>query len=95
MDQEQTLEGAAIPTAVENHKRFGFGENWTRFIQFVDADRIKAAEDSLTAFLGDIHGKTFLDIGSGNGLFSLARAITVRTCTPSTSTGNLSPVPRS
>ena len=55
-------------------ERFEFGENWSRFLRLLDESRIRDAEDSLTTMLevGDLKGKTFLDIGSGSGLFSLA-----------------------
>jgi len=54
--------------------RFAFGENWIRFLSVLDDDRIRCAEQSLTGMLGPdaLRGKTFLDIGSGSGLFSLA-----------------------
>lgn len=53
--------------------RFRFGENWARFLTMLDEDRIRAAEDSLSSMLGDpISGKSFLDVGCGSGLFSLA-----------------------
>ena len=54
--------------------RFRFGDNWSRFLRVVDESRIKDAVDSLKAMLevGDLQGKSFLDIGSGSGLFSLA-----------------------
>jgi len=54
--------------------RFAFGENWARFLTRLDGARIAQAEHSLAARLGPDHlaGKTFLDIGSGSGLFSLA-----------------------
>jgi SAM-dependent methyltransferase len=55
-----------------NDGRFAFGRNWQNFLQFVDDDRIKAAEESLRSYLGEVRGKTVLDIGSGSGLFSLA-----------------------
>lgn len=57
-------------------KRFGFGENWTRFLSLLDEARIKTAEESLKTMLNvpSLGGKTFLDIGSGSGLFSLAAA---------------------
>ena len=55
-------------------RRFGFGANWTRFLSALDEQRIAAAEDSLREMLGvdTLAGLTFLDIGSGSGLFSLA-----------------------
>src|ERR1700676_220811 len=54
--------------------RFEFGENWRRFLRVLTPERIAAAEDSLRTMLGvnDLQGKTFLDVGSGSGLFSLA-----------------------
>jgi len=55
-----------------NEARFEFGENWTRFLQFIDDPRIEAAKDSLASNLGDLNRKSFLDAGSGSGLFSLA-----------------------
>ena len=59
---------------VEAGQRFQFGENWRRFLGVLDESRIAAAEDSLRkAFAGeDLAGRTFLDAGSGSGLFSLA-----------------------
>jgi 2-polyprenyl-3-methyl-5-hydroxy-6-metoxy-1,4-benzoquinol methylase len=53
--------------------RFGFGENWRSLITNVDDDRIREAEKSLQMLLGlqDLDGKTFRDVGSGSGLFSL------------------------
>lgn len=58
--------------ADEPNGRFAFGVNWVRFLRLVDWDRIKAAEYGLNSHLGDLKDKTFLDIGSGSGLFSLA-----------------------
>ncbi len=54
--------------------RFAFGENWRRFLQVLDDDRIRAAEDSLRSMLAvdSLGGMTFLDVGCGSGLFSLA-----------------------
>ena len=55
-------------------ERFEFGKNWQRFIKILNPERIAAAENSLRSMLDveDLDGKTFLDIGSGSGLFSLA-----------------------
>jgi 2-polyprenyl-3-methyl-5-hydroxy-6-metoxy-1,4-benzoquinol methylase len=54
--------------------RFGFGENWRRFLEVLDDERIAEVERSLTEWLGEgsLKGKTFLDAGCGSGLFSLA-----------------------
>ncbi len=55
-------------------ERFEFGANWAQFLELLDDRRIALAEQSLLTMLGerDLHGKRFLDIGSGSGLFSLA-----------------------
>jgi 2-polyprenyl-6-hydroxyphenyl methylase/3-demethylubiquinone-9 3-methyltransferase len=54
--------------------RFAFGKNWTSFLAVLDDRRISEAQTSLKAMLGvaDLAGKSFLDAGSGSGLFSLA-----------------------
>ncbi len=54
--------------------RFGFGENWNRFLSVLDESSILEAEDSLKEALkvSSLKGKSFLDAGSGSGLFSLA-----------------------
>ena len=59
---------------VKQGKRFAFGANWSRFLKILNEERIVLAEQSLQTMLGlqDLNGKTFLDIGSGSGLFSLA-----------------------
>ncbi|MCV4783446.1 methyltransferase domain-containing protein, partial [Escherichia coli] len=53
---------------------FEFGKNWAKFLQHLDEERINRAVMSLQSMLGveSLIGKTFLDIGSGSGLFSLA-----------------------
>src|SRR5260370_25102116 len=55
-------------------ERFDFGENWRRFLRILTNERIAAAEESLCSMLNTnrLEGRTFLDIGSGIGLFSLA-----------------------
>jgi 2-polyprenyl-3-methyl-5-hydroxy-6-metoxy-1,4-benzoquinol methylase len=59
---------------VELGRRFEFGKNWSNFLQVVNSDRINLAKQSLQDQLASVtlDGKTFLDIGSGSGLFSLA-----------------------
>jgi 2-polyprenyl-6-hydroxyphenyl methylase/3-demethylubiquinone-9 3-methyltransferase len=59
---------------VESGDRFEFGENWARFLSELSEDRIAAAVASLKKMLGvdSLEGKSFLDAGSGSGLFSMA-----------------------
>jgi 2-polyprenyl-6-hydroxyphenyl methylase/3-demethylubiquinone-9 3-methyltransferase len=59
---------------VASGERFNFGKNWDRFLASLSEERITIAEDSLRKMLEvqDLKGKSFLDIGSGSGLFSLA-----------------------
>ena len=59
---------------IEQGQRFQFGDNWRRFLEVLDDDRIAIAEKSLQQMLDveSLQGKTFLDAGSGSGLFSLA-----------------------
>ena len=54
--------------------RFKFGKNWVEFLNNVGETQIAEAERSLKESLQveTLAGKTFLDIGSGSGLFSLA-----------------------
>ena len=59
---------------VAKKERFEFGRNWKSFLNTLSAMQIKQAESSLAEMLGvdDLVDKTFLDVGSGSGLFSLA-----------------------
>jgi 2-polyprenyl-3-methyl-5-hydroxy-6-metoxy-1,4-benzoquinol methylase len=68
-----TLPTASRPAA-SPELRFEFGKNWARFLKRLDEDRIAVAKRSLTDMLevNDLRGRTFLDAGSGSGLFSLA-----------------------
>lgn len=54
--------------------RFEFGKNWSRFLSVLSEERIEEAVKSLRNMLEveDLKGRSFLDIGSGSGLFSLA-----------------------
>ena len=55
-------------------ERFEFGKNWSRFLELLDESRIKEAEASLKQMLAvdSLAGLSFIDVGSGSGLFSLA-----------------------
>ena len=59
---------------VQRGERFQFGQNWREFLNTLDDERIAVAEASLKGMLGkeSLEGLSFLDIGSGSGLFSLA-----------------------
>ena len=69
--QEIALQHSSEVAAGE---RFEFGKNWAAFLEVLDDERIAKAEGSLKEMLEveDLSGKSFLDIGSGSGLFSLA-----------------------
>ncbi len=56
-----------------NEDRFEFGKNWKNYAKDVEDEHIRIAEQSLIEALSpeQFKGKTFLDIGSGSGLFSL------------------------
>lgn len=65
---------AAHAAEVASGDRFEFGRNWSQFLSVLSPERIAEAEDSLKDMLEipDLEGKTFLDVGCGSGLFSLA-----------------------
>ena len=64
----------SFKSEVARGDRFRFGENWSTFLSVLDDERIEEAVSSLRKMLGvdDLEGLTFLDVGSGSGLFSLA-----------------------
>ena len=70
---ELTVQGAH-QREVARGERFEFGKNWQQFLKILDHTRIEQAEASLSSMLRlpTLTGRTFLDIGSGSGLFSLA-----------------------
>ncbi|MGP0048282.1 MAG: class I SAM-dependent methyltransferase [Solirubrobacteraceae bacterium] len=55
-------------------ERFQFGENWRQFLSTLSEERMAEARRSLRQMLEteSLSGLSFLDIGSGSGLFSLA-----------------------
>lgn len=59
---------------VKRGERFTFGENWRKFLTLLSEERILEAERSLKLMLRveSLEGLSFLDVGSGSGLFSLA-----------------------
>jgi SAM-dependent methyltransferase len=61
---------------------FAFGKNWTRLLTSLSDKQIEQATGAVSALVGrDLKDKTFLDIGSGSGLSSLAaRRLGARVC---------------
>lgn len=61
---------------VKSGERFEFGDNWLKFLETLNPERIHRASRSFKERLGEhsICGESFLDVGSGSGLFSLAAA---------------------
>ena len=59
---------------VKGGERFEFGKNWKSFLSTLNEEKIKIAESSLKEMLrsDSLRGMTFLDVGTGSGLFSLA-----------------------
>ena len=64
----------AEKVARDPYERFAFGKNWQRYLARAGDREIAAAKSSLAVALDglDTHAATFLDIGSGSGLFSRA-----------------------
>ena len=59
----------------EQGMRFGFGKNWKNYIKkYYSEERLEIAREHLLNFLhlDNLQGKSFLDIGCGSGLHSLA-----------------------
>ena len=65
---------STIDSELSAGERFRFGENWAEFLSHLNDERIAEAEKSLKEKLGvdSLAGLTFLDVGCGSGLFSLA-----------------------
>jgi cyclopropane fatty-acyl-phospholipid synthase-like methyltransferase len=57
----------------ERETHFEFGENWKKYSRTIDQRRIDSAIEGVKKLFPDrLAGKTFLDIGCGSGLHSLA-----------------------
>ena len=65
---------------VARGERFEFGKNWMSFLDGIKEEHVVAAESSLKRMLeiDSLEGLSFLDIGSGSGLFSLSATATGR-----------------
>lgn len=59
---------------VTSGQRFEFGRNWENFLKKLNDERISISQSSLSVMLGitSLSNKSFLDVGSGSGLSSLA-----------------------
>lgn len=59
---------------IQQGERFKFGENWNNFLTSLSEEKIQNALVALRDTLGNsfLAGKSFLDLGSGSGLHSLA-----------------------
>jgi 2-polyprenyl-3-methyl-5-hydroxy-6-metoxy-1,4-benzoquinol methylase len=55
-------------------KRFAFGSNWANFSRQINESNIEIARKSIQTTLGNssLEGKSFLDIGCGSGIFTVA-----------------------
>lgn len=59
---------------MKSETRFEFGKNWQLFLKSLTQEKISKSQDSLKDLLkiDNLQDKSFLDIGSGSGLFSLS-----------------------
>jgi 2-polyprenyl-6-hydroxyphenyl methylase/3-demethylubiquinone-9 3-methyltransferase len=59
---------------VRRRERFPFGANWADFLDGVEVRQIEESKYALQQMLGlsDLGGRSFLDVGCGSGLHSLA-----------------------
>lgn len=64
----------SLAAELEAGERFAFGANWSGFLRVLTDDRIASATAALARMLKveTLAGRSFLDIGSGSGLMSLA-----------------------
>ena len=56
----------------ELSERFAFGQNWTHFLSTITEENVNQATERLRKIAGELRGKTFLDVGCGSGIHSLA-----------------------
>ena len=76
MDKRPRVPFQNLEAAQHSHEaiRFSFGANWRKYVDTLKQDSVEQAIRSLQeSFAGnEISGHSFLDIGSGSGLFSLS-----------------------
>src|SRR4030081_3863918 len=67
----------APPALKDLSTHFAFGQNWASYSTIIDDARVAQAERGLVRLLGEevLAGKSFLDVGCGSGLHSVALAL--------------------
>lgn len=53
-------------------EHFAFGDNWARYAALLDEGRVAQATADLRRLVGDLTGRSFVDIGCGSGVHALA-----------------------
>jgi 2-polyprenyl-6-hydroxyphenyl methylase/3-demethylubiquinone-9 3-methyltransferase len=63
-----------MTSAPDKKEVFAFGKNWKSFLPYINEESVRQAENSLKEFIPmeSLAGKSFIDIGCGSGLSSLA-----------------------
>lgn len=62
-----------MPAVTDREGHYEFGENWARFAETVTEHHIARAQAGLEKLLGQgLRGRSFLEIGCGSGIHSLA-----------------------
>lgn len=52
--------------------RYDFGRNWSELAERFEEERVARAAADLSRLVGDLEGRTFLDVGCGSGLHAVA-----------------------
>lgn len=73
VDVNSSEHAPVSPGTEAGSSRFGFGENWLRFLDDLSEKQVEQATESFVELLpaAEVEGRSFLDIGSGSGLSSL------------------------